>query len=66
MKYCRTQVAQKVGRRRGLTQREGKKKPKPQGRVYLEYPSNPVTAKEGNVAVCLPICHGCLDTADGR
>lgn len=38
-------VAQKVGRRRGFTQREGKK-PKPQGRVYLEYPSNPVTAKE--------------------
>lgn len=47
-----TQVAQKVGRRRGVTQREGKK-PKPQGRVYLEYPSNPVTAKEGSTAVCL-------------
>lgn len=56
------QVAQKVGRRRGLTQREGKK-PKPQGRVYLEYPSNPVTAKEGSIAARRSICYGCLDIA---
>ena len=45
------QVAQKVGRRRGLTRG---KKPNPQGRVYLEYPSNPVTAKEGNSRNTLP------------
>ena len=64
MNHCGTQVAQKVGRRRGLTQREGKK-PKPQGRVYLEYPSNPVTAKEGDIAIRLLICYGCMDTAVG-
>lgn len=49
---CDPQVAQKVGRRRGFTQREGKK-PKPQGRVYLEYPSHPVTAKEGENAAAV-------------
>lgn len=40
------QVAQRVGRRRGITQRAGKKQKQPD-RVYLEYPTNPVKAKEG-------------------
>jgi len=41
-------VAQRVGRRRRLARSKTGKaiQPKQYGRVYLEYPSNPVTAKE--------------------
>ena len=62
------QVAQRVARKRGIVQRGGKKRKskgakgrKPQPGVYLEYPSNPVTADEGmccsQEGVCQPAAY---------